>query len=119
MIPDDGCQTENLFRDRGYSNIRISKRRSPKPGNKPTGRLMNNVHCPSKLCDNILVGKCCHIGMRPGMHRNVILIRVERMKKYLRIVDDIDPDEKMRRLQVVRLKEGIQRLRWLESNAKM
>ena len=49
------------------------------------------------------------MGMCPGMYGNVILIRVECMKKGLRIVDDIDPNEEMRRLKVVRLKEGIQR----------
>ncbi len=67
---------------------------------------MNHLHCPSKLRNNILVGKRCHMGMRPGMHGNVIL--VECTKKCLRIVDDIDPNEEMRRLYVVRLKEGIQ-----------
>lgn len=109
MIPDHGCQPENLFRDRGYADIRISERRSPKPGHKPTGRIMNYLNCPSKLRDNVLVGKRCHMRMRPGMHRNVILIRVKCTKKCLRIADDIDPNEEMRRLQLVRLKEGIQR----------
>ena len=98
MIPEDGGQPENLFRNRGYAEIRIAKRWSPKPGHKPTGRIMNHLHCPSKLCDNIFIGKRCHMGMRPGMHGNVILICVECTKKCLRVVDDIDPNEEMRRL---------------------
>jgi hypothetical protein len=77
MIPDDGCQPQDLIRDRGYADIRIAKRRSPKSGHTPTSRIMNHLHCPSKLRDNILVGKRCHMGMSPGMYGNVILIRVE------------------------------------------
>ena len=59
---------------------------------------MYQLHCPSELSDNILVGKRCHKGMCPGMYSNVILIRVECTEKYLRIVDNIDPNEEMRRL---------------------
>lgn len=108
LIPNDGCQPKDLFCDRGYADIRIAKRRSPKPWHTATGRIMDHLHCPSKLRDNILVGKRCHMGVRPGVHGNVILIRDECMKKCLRIVDDIDPNEEMRCLDVVRLKEGIQ-----------
>lgn len=43
------------------------------------------------------------------MYSNVILIRVEGTEKRLRIVDNIDANEEMCRLQIVRLKEGIQR----------
>lgn len=98
MIPDDGCQTQDLIGDRGYADIRITKRRSPKSGHTPTSRIMNQFHCPSKLRDNILVGKHCHMWMCPGMYSNVILIRIECTEKRLRIVDDIDANEEMCRL---------------------
>src|SRR6266404_2022885 len=68
LIPDDGCQPEDFFCDRGYTDIRIAERWSPKPGYTPTSRIMNHLHCPSKLRDNILVGKRCHMWVRPCMH---------------------------------------------------
>jgi hypothetical protein len=38
------------------------------------------------------------MGMCPGMYGNVILIRAECTEKCLRIVDNIDTNEEMRRL---------------------
>jgi hypothetical protein len=48
------------------------------------------------------------MGVCPSMYGNIVLIYVERGQKRLCIVDNVNPDEKVRRFYVIRLKEIIQ-----------
>ena len=55
--------------------------------------------------------------MGPSMHGNIVLIYVECGQKRLWIIDNVDPDEKVRRFYVIHLKEVIQPIRGLEHEA--
>ena len=58
------------------------------------------------------------MGVGPSMHGNIVLVHVECSQKCLCIIDNVNPDEKVRRFYVIRLKELIQPVRGLEQEAR-
>jgi hypothetical protein len=55
----------------------------------------------------------------PSVHGNIILVRLEGKVELLPIMDDIDSDEKVSRLELVLSKERVEVVGWLQEHAKI
>lgn len=56
LVPDDGGKSEDLAPDRGHTRVDVTVRRAPEARELPVGRIVDDLHRPSELRDDLLVG---------------------------------------------------------------
>jgi hypothetical protein len=113
MIPNDSRQTEYLFSDGGHPHVNVAIRRAPKPSKPASSRIIDHLERPTKLSYDIGIGQCGHMRVSPGMDGDIILIGLEGGIEFLPVLDDIYTDEKVRCLDLILLKKGVESIGWL------
>lgn len=61
LVPHDGCQAKNLLCDRGNPGVGVTVRRSPETRETSASRIVDDLHRPCKLSQNLLVRQGRHV----------------------------------------------------------
>lgn len=72
FIPEDCSKTKYLFRNGTHTGIGITVRWTPIFRESTPGRVMDELHSPTKLAEYLEAGKRSHVRMSPCMHANVV-----------------------------------------------
>lgn len=108
LVPNDGVQAEYLLCNSTHTVVRVTIGRSPVFGQASTRRVMNDLHRPAEFSEQLLVRQRGHVGVRPGVHGNVVVELLEGPEELLRVVEDVDTDEEVGRMDLVLLQEVVQ-----------
>lgn len=74
LVPDDSGHSKDLLSNGDNTVVCITIRGAPECRNATTGGVVDDLHGPTKLTDDLEVGEGSHVGMSPGMDGNVICI---------------------------------------------
>lgn len=122
LVPDDGLQSENLFGNSVHTVVRVTERRSPVLGQPSTSRIVDNLHRPTELSDDLQVGQRSHVRVSPGVNGNVVFENTDHQINSRHIVWHILVylKNKERTLQVVECPEELLRvLKDVNTNEEM
>ena len=72
LVPDDGGEAEDVISDCANSVVCVSVWRTPISRDATAGRVVDDLHCPSELGDDLLVCKEAAVRMCPSVYTDVI-----------------------------------------------
>ena len=108
LVPDNGGKSEHLFRNSGDASVGVAIWGAPIPCEAAARRVVDDLHRPAKLGNNVLVRERGHIWVGIRVHGDVILIGLECEQELLPVLEDVLPDEKMGCMQIVLFQKGVQ-----------
>lgn len=73
LVPDDGGKSEDLAPDRGHTRVDVTVRRAPEARELAVSRIVDDLHRPSELRDDLLVRERRHVGVGVCVHSDVVV----------------------------------------------
>lgn len=119
MIPDDGLQPKDGLCDGNDTVIRVPVWRPPVLWYTTTSRVVDNVHGPAQLAQDVFIAQSRHVRMRPSVNSDIVFVGIERGRELFWVVQDIHADEEMGRVHVVFLQERVQGIGGLDNAFKI
>ena len=128
LIPNDSLKSENFSGNGVDTVVGVTVRGTPVLGKPTARRVVDDLHRPSELSDEINITEGGHVRVRPGVHGNIILmdrrsiisvdgqthmqeLTIEDFvcsRELLRVVENVDTDVEMSGMFVVLFKELIE-----------
>lgn len=113
LVPNNSSQAEDLS-DGPNTVVRVTIGRPPVLGQTSIGRIVDDLHRPAELTEQLLVGESGHVRMGPRMHGDVTLEFLVGPQELRRVVQDVDTNHEMGSRGIVLLQEIVQRVGGLQ-----
>ena len=72
IIPNDSRQAKDFLGNGADTIVGIAVRGAPESWYTAARRIVDNLHAPTKLRENLFIGKGRHVGVAPCVHGNMI-----------------------------------------------
>ena len=110
LVPDDGGKTKDFLSNSSDTVVRVTVWRPPVLGQTSAGRVVDDLHRPSELAEEFLVGLGGHVWVSPCVHGNVALEFLESPEELGCVVQDVNTDHKVGSWGIMLVQEIIQRV---------
>lgn len=108
MIPEHIGEAKDLFGDGTHTIVHIALRRSPESGDITAALIGNDLHGPSQLSNELLVGQRGTELMRPCVNSEVLISLLDRLVKLLGVDQHVGSDHEVGRRLVVLAEKIVQ-----------
>lgn len=113
LIPHDRLHAKDRLSDGDDAVIGVTVWGTPILWKTTTGGVVDELHGPPKLAEHVFVAQGGHVRMGPCVDGDVVPVVRVRHGELVRVLQNIDTDEKMGRSDVVLLQERVQLVRAL------
>lgn len=108
LVPDDGGKTKDFLSNSPDTVVRVTVWRPPVLGQTSAGRVVDDLHCPSKLAEEFLVSLGSHVWVSPCVHGDIALEFLESPEELGCVVQDVNTDHEVGSWGIMLAQEIIQ-----------